>query len=188
MNQTAALQGDAIYALLDQAHELLNDYNDDKPGSISRQDRIAAAVELMGQQNFAPATVQELERVHDFWLYLDQPEAANKLLQQHRDTALAAADELRLLHMTRFEARLRKLAGLTKDIVIVGIDGVKGAFEAMIAGKQAATVENPVDYAKPLIQVIRDYQAKKPIPPWVKLKNTVYPAEVAARELPNRLY
>jgi hypothetical protein len=63
MNQTAALQGDAIYALLDQAHELLNDYNDDKPGSISRRDRIAAAVELMGQQNFAPATVQELERV-----------------------------------------------------------------------------------------------------------------------------
>lgn len=75
-----------------------------------------------------------------------------------------------------------------KDIVIVGIDGVKGAFEAMIAGKQAATVENPVDYAKPLIQVIRDYQAKKPIPAWVKLKNTVYPAEVAAKELPNRLY
>lgn len=93
MNQTAALQGDAIYALLDQAHELLNDYNDDKPGSISRQDRIAAAVELMGQQNFAPATVQELERVHDFWLYLDQPEAANSLLQQHRAAVLSGADE-----------------------------------------------------------------------------------------------
>ncbi|SDI00065.1 simple sugar transport system substrate-binding protein [Propionivibrio dicarboxylicus] len=75
-----------------------------------------------------------------------------------------------------------------KDIIIVGIDGVKGAFEAMISGKQAATVENPVDYAKPLIQVIRDYQAKKPIPAWVKLKNTVYPAETAARELPTRLY
>lgn len=94
MNQTAALQGEAIYALLDQAHELLNDYNDDKPGSISRQDRIAAAVELMGQQNFAPATVQELERVHDFWLYLDQPEAANTLLQQHRAAVLSGADEL----------------------------------------------------------------------------------------------
>ncbi len=75
-----------------------------------------------------------------------------------------------------------------KDIIIVGIDGVKGAFEAMIAGKQAATVENPVDYAKPLIQVIRDYQAKKPIPVWVKLDNKVYPASVAAKELPNRMY
>ena len=75
-----------------------------------------------------------------------------------------------------------------KDIIIVSIDGVKGAFEAMIAGKQAATVENPVDYAKPLIQVLRDYQAKKQIPPWVKLENTVYPASVAAKELPNRMY
>ncbi len=75
-----------------------------------------------------------------------------------------------------------------KDIIIVGIDGVKGAFEAMIAGKQAATVENPVDYAQPLIQVIRDYEAKKPIPAWVKLDFKVYPASVAAKELPNRLY
>ena len=75
-----------------------------------------------------------------------------------------------------------------KDILIVAIDGVKGAFEAMIAGKQVATIENPVDYAKPLIQVVRDYQNKKPIPPWVKLSYTIYPAEVAAKELPNRLY
>lgn len=90
MNQTAVLQGDALYALLDQAHELLNDYHDDHSSSISRQDRIAAAVELMGQQNFAPTTVQELERVHDFWLYLEQPEAANALLQQHRATVLAS--------------------------------------------------------------------------------------------------
>lgn len=75
-----------------------------------------------------------------------------------------------------------------KDIIIVGVDGVKGAFEAMIAGKQAATVENPVDYAKPLIQALREYQAKKPIPAWVKLNNTLYPASTAAKELPNRLY
>jgi galactofuranose transport system substrate-binding protein len=75
-----------------------------------------------------------------------------------------------------------------KDIILVGIDGVKGAFEAMIAGKQAATVENPVDYAKPLIAVLRDYQAKKPIPAWVKLDNTLYPAATAAKELPHRVY
>ena len=81
MNQTAALQGDALFALIDRAHELLNDYHENHSSSISRQDRIAAAVELLGQQNFAPATVQELERVHDFWLYLEQPETANTLLQ-----------------------------------------------------------------------------------------------------------
>jgi len=101
------------------------------------------------------------------------------------DALFAHSDDMGIGAMQAIEE-----AGLKpgKDILIVGIDGVKGAFEAMIAGKQAATVENPVDYAKPLIQVIRDYQAKKPIPPWVKLMNTVYPAEVAAKELPNRLY
>jgi len=75
-----------------------------------------------------------------------------------------------------------------KDIMMVSIDGVKGAFEAMIAGKQSATVENPVDYAPTLIQTIKDYQAKKEIPKWVKLANKVYPADVAAKELPNRVY
>ncbi|MDR3563060.1 MAG: ABC transporter substrate-binding protein [Negativicutes bacterium] len=75
-----------------------------------------------------------------------------------------------------------------KDITMISIDGVKGAFEAMIAGKQAATVENPVDYAPTLIKVIKDYQAKKEIPKWVKLENKVYPAEVAAKEMPNRVY
>lgn len=90
MNQTAALQGDALFALIDQAHELLNDSHEDHSSAISQQDRIAAAVELMGQQNFVPATVQELERVHDFWLFLEQAETANTLLQQHRATVLIA--------------------------------------------------------------------------------------------------
>ena len=75
-----------------------------------------------------------------------------------------------------------------KDMLLVSIDGVKGAFEAMIAGKQAATIENPVDYAVLLIPTIRDIQAKKTLPAWVKLPNKVYPAETAAQELPKRVY
>jgi hypothetical protein len=38
------------------------------------------------------------------------------------------------------------------------------------------------------MKVIRDYQAKKEIPKWVKLEFKLYPAEVAAKELPNRVY
>jgi len=75
-----------------------------------------------------------------------------------------------------------------KDIIIVSIDGVKGAFEAMIAGKQAATIENPVDYAVPLIKVLNDIKDKKDIPKWTKLEFKVYPADVAQKELPNRRY
>lgn len=101
------------------------------------------------------------------------------------DAVFSQSDDMGIGAMQAIEE-----AGLKpgKDITLVGIDGVKGAFEAMIAGKQAATVENPVDYAKPLIQVLRDYKAKKPIPAWVKLNNTIYPASTAAKELPNRLY
>ena len=111
MNQTAALQGDALFALIDRAHELLNDYHENHSSSISRQDRIAAAVELLGQQNFAPATVQELERVHDFWLYLEQPETANTLLQQHRAAVLTtdanlASDSAVRLALSDIQSRM----------------------------------------------------------------------------------
>lgn len=88
MNQTAALQGDALYALLDRAQELLNDYDDDS-AAISREERMAAAAELLEQQTFAPASVTELERLHDFLDYLGHHESANRLLQTHRERVLA---------------------------------------------------------------------------------------------------
>lgn len=84
----AALQGDALHAFLDQAHELLSDDSDST--AIAHTDRVAAAAELMAQQAFAPRSVNELERVHDFWLLLDQPAAANAFLQAHRQAALQA--------------------------------------------------------------------------------------------------
>ena len=90
MNQTAALQGDALHAFLDQAQELvLNDEHDEQTHAISREDRIAASVELMEQQSFAPATALELERLHDVWLLLNRPETANALLQADRSRVLA---------------------------------------------------------------------------------------------------
>lgn len=101
------------------------------------------------------------------------------------DALFAQSDDMGIGAMQAIEE-----AGLKpgKDIVIVGIDGVKGAFEAMIAGKQAATVENPVDYSIPLFKVIKDYQDKKEIPKWTKLEFKVYTADVAQKELPNRKY
>lgn len=86
----AALQGDALHAFLEQTHELLNAA--DAHTSITQQDRLAAATELMSQQSFAPRSVLELERVHDFWLLLNQPERANQFLQAHRTAALQADD------------------------------------------------------------------------------------------------
>jgi simple sugar transport system substrate-binding protein len=75
-----------------------------------------------------------------------------------------------------------------KDIIIISIDGVKGAFEAMKAGKLNVTVEcNPL-LGPTLIQTAQDVVAGKPVPKRIVVTEGVFPAEVAAKELPNRKY
>ena len=90
----SALQGDALHAFLDETQELLHAHDDSehRPGQtvIGLPERKAAAIELMEQQSFAPASVAELERIHDFWLLLDRPETANALLLRLRDSVLQA--------------------------------------------------------------------------------------------------
>ena len=75
-----------------------------------------------------------------------------------------------------------------KDIIVVSIDGVKGAFEAMIAGKLNVTVECSPLLGPQLMQVARDVVAGKPVPKRITTQEGVFPAEVAAREFPNRKY
>jgi simple sugar transport system substrate-binding protein len=75
-----------------------------------------------------------------------------------------------------------------KDIIVISIDGVKGAFEAMIAGKLNVTVEcNPL-LGPQLMQMAKDVVAGKPVPKRVVTQESVFPAEVAAKEFPNRKY
>lgn len=74
------------------------------------------------------------------------------------------------------------------DIVVISIDGVKGAFEAMIAGKLNVTVEcNPL-LGPQLMQVARDVVAGKAVPKRITTNESVFTAEVAAKEFPNRKY
>lgn len=75
-----------------------------------------------------------------------------------------------------------------KDIVIVSIDGVKGAFQAMLAGKLNVTIEcNPL-LGPQLMQLARDVVAGKAVEKRITVIEGVFPAEVAAKELPNRKY
>ena len=75
-----------------------------------------------------------------------------------------------------------------KDIVIVSIDGVRGAFEAMMQGKLNATVEcNPL-LGPTLMQTAQAVVAGKPVPQRIVVTEGVFPAEVAAKEFPNRKY
>lgn len=75
-----------------------------------------------------------------------------------------------------------------KDIVIVSIDGVRGAFEAMVAGKLNCTVEcNPL-LGPPLFDAIDAVMAKKDLPKRTIIKDGRFDETVAAKELPNRKY
>jgi simple sugar transport system substrate-binding protein len=75
-----------------------------------------------------------------------------------------------------------------KDIVIVSIDGVKGAFQAMIAGKLNVSVECSPLLGPQLMAAARDVVAGKAVAPRIVTEERVFPAEVAAKELPNRKY
>ena len=75
-----------------------------------------------------------------------------------------------------------------KDIIIVSIDAVKGAFEAMMAGKLNVTVECNPQLGPQLMAVAKEVKAGKEQPKWVKTKEGVFPMETAAKEFPNRKY
>ncbi len=75
-----------------------------------------------------------------------------------------------------------------KDITIISIDAVKGAFEAMMAGKLNVSVECSPLLGPQLMEATKDLVAGKKLPKRIVTKEGVFPAEVAAKEFPNRKY
>src|ERR1035437_615254 len=64
-----------------------------------------------------------------------------------------------------------------KDIIIISMDGVKGAFEAMMAGKLNVTIECNPQLGPQLMDVVKDIVAKKPLPKYIATKEGVFPME-----------
>lgn len=75
-----------------------------------------------------------------------------------------------------------------KDIVIVSIDAVKGAFEAMIAGKLNCTVECSPLLGPQLMELVQAVAAGKSVPKRIVTNEGVFPAEFAAQVFPTRKY
>jgi len=113
-------------------------------------------------------------------------EAFLKSPQGHRINALFAHnDDMALGAIQAIEE-----AGLKpgKDITIISIDGVRGAFEAMVAGKLNCTVEcNPL-IGPQLFDLVESVAAGKPVPRNVRVKESVYDQSEAAAALPTRQY
>jgi len=75
-----------------------------------------------------------------------------------------------------------------RDIRIVSIDGVKGAFEAMIAGKLNATIEcNPL-LGPQLMTSVTEVMAHKAIPKRIVVDEQVFTMETAKQHIQSRKY
>lgn len=75
-----------------------------------------------------------------------------------------------------------------KEVIVISVDAVKGAFEAMMAGKMNVSVEcNPL-LGPQLMQIVKDVKAGKPLPKRINTEEGVFPMETAAREFPKRRY
>ncbi len=81
-------------------------------------------------------------------------------------------------------------AGLkpAKDIIIISIDAVKGAFEAMMAGKLNVSVECSPLLGPQLMSAVKDLMAGKPLEKRIVTKEGIFPMETAAKEFPSRKY
>jgi ABC-type sugar transport system substrate-binding protein len=74
------------------------------------------------------------------------------------------------------------------DIKIVSVDAVRGAFEAMIAGKLNVTVEcNPL-LGPQFFETALKLANGAPVEKWVKSTEDIYRQDTAAQELPKRKY
>jgi len=75
-----------------------------------------------------------------------------------------------------------------EDILVISIDAVKGAFEAMMAGKLNVSVEcNPLLGAQ-LIETVKAVHAGQPVPRRIVVEEAVFTREAAAAAFPSRQY
>jgi simple sugar transport system substrate-binding protein len=83
-----------------------------------------------------------------------------------------------------------KEAGLQpgKDIIVIGVDGVKGAFEAMVAGEQNASIECSPLLGPQAVQAVTDLRAGKKLPGRIWTIEGVFDQTNAAAALPSRQY
>ena len=114
-------------------------------------------------------------------------EVMEALLKVHDnvDVVFAHNDDMALGAIQAIEEAGLKPA---KDIIIVSIDGVMGAFEAMVAGKLNCTVECQPLLGPALFDAIDAYRAGEKLPKKLIVEEGVFPMDVAAEVIKTRKY
>lgn len=115
-------------------------------------------------------------------------EVMESFLKSHGDKIdilFAANDDMALGAIQAIEA-----AGLKpgQDIVIVSIDAAKGSFNAMIEGKMNCAVEHTPNYGELLMDTAVKIANGESVPETIQVEESIFPADIAAKELPNRTY
>ena len=106
-----------------------------------------------------------------------EPRGINVLYAHNDDMAIGAIQAIE-------EAGLKP----GRDILVVSIDAVKGAFEAMIAGKLNVTIEcNPL-LGPQLMTSVAEVVAGRPIPKRIVVEEQVFPMETAQQHIQSRKY
>ena len=179
-----------------RAGRWLEEYEKGKPGPIN-------IVELQGTVGSAPA----IDRKKGFADVIGSDPRMKIIRSQTGDFTLAKGKEvmeaflkaegknINVLYAHNDDMALGAIqaieeAGLKPgvDITVISIDGTKGAFEAMAAGKQNVVVEcNPL-LGPQLMQAAKDVVAGKTLPKRILTNETVYTASQAVAALPTRKY
>ena len=103
-------------------------------------------------------------------------EVASQLLQSHPDvTAIYAHnDEMAIGAITALEA-VGKTPG--EDVLVVSIDGIRDAFDAIIAGKMLVTVESNPRFGTIAFDTIEQMTLGRSIPDRIVIEDRVYDAD-----------
>jgi simple sugar transport system substrate-binding protein len=110
--------------------------------------------------------------------FLKSPHQPFQILFAHNDDmALGAIESL-------------KAAGLKpgSDVVVVSVDAIRQAFEAMVRGELNCTVECTPLLGPQLMKIVGDFMKGKTLPWQYISSEEVFPAETAQQQLPTRKY
>lgn len=160
-------------------------------------------VELQGTVGSAPA----IDRMEGFHEVVDKDPRFKVVRSQSGDFTRAKGKEVMEAFLKAESSKIDVLfahnddmaigaiqaieeAGLKpgKDIRIVSIDGVRGAFKAMEAGKLNATIEcNPL-IGDQLVDAVNAVLEKRPLPKRILVEEGVFTQDQAAAALPGRKY
>lgn len=163
----------------------------------------AAIVELQGTTGSAPA----IDRKKGFEEALEKHSGMKIIKSQAADFTRAKGKEVMEAFLKSDRGRIQAVyahnddmaigaiqaieeAGLKpgEDIIIISIDAVRAAFEAMVAGKLNATVEcNPL-FGPILFDTIEKVLAGEALPKYIKNEDRLFEQATAAEDIKTRKY